>query len=326
MKIKDFIQRPSNLLRISLVRKIIRWAKTTSFIGFHGISVFEILTFINNERKNDHIITRTNAIAFNFFLALFPTLIFIIALLTTIPILKFEDLLNNFSDNILPEPVKYFILDTFKGLAKIPRGGILSIGVILAIFFSSNGMLALIDGFEKSYPQTFRSRPYWKKRLIALELTFLVILLVIISAILIILSNTIMEFVFDQLALNKYLVYTINFSKLIIAFLLLYALIAFIYRYGPATRKKFSLFSPGANLATIGSILTSLGFSYFVNNFGTYNKIYGSIGAIIVLMIYIQINVFILLVGFELNTAIAVNRDLNLAKKQKESTDTQLNK
>jgi membrane protein len=299
-----------NILRNARVRKWIRWAKSSSFVGFQGISIFDILLFINNERKKDDIVTRANAISFNFFLAIFPALIFLVAVFSTIPIIKFSDIMDDIGDNILPGAAGDFIYQTFLDLSEIPRGGLVSLGVILALIFASNGMMSLIDGFEKSYEQTFKYRSYWKKRLIALGLTFVVFFLMIISSSLIILSDFIFGYLFDLLDLDNYLRYTIITAKALFALSLLYILIATIYRFGSSLRIKFNFFSPGTNLAAIGSFLTSLGFSYFVNNFGTYNKVYGSIGAIIVMMIYIQINVFILLVGFELNTAIAVNRDL----------------
>jgi membrane protein len=304
-------------LRQSWVRKWIRWSKTRSFIGFQGIPVFDILVFLNNERKRDDIIMRTNAISFDLFLALFPALIFIVAIFSTIPLLTFEDFMSQLSDNILPSTARDFLMQTFVDLASIPRGSLLSIGVLFALVFSSNGMMSLMDGFEKSYASTFRSRSYWKKRIIALELTFILILLLIVSSSLIIASNLLLENLFDRLNLDSLSRFMLLVFKWVFAFSLLYLLIAIVYRYGPATHQRFHFFSPGTNLAALGSFLTSLGFSFFVNNFGTYNKIYGSIGAIIVMMIYIQINVFILLAGFELNTAIAVNRDIRKLEEEK---------
>lgn len=229
--------------------------------------------------------------------------------------------MEDIGDNILPGAAGDFIYQTFVDLSKIPRSGLVSLGVILALIFASNGMMSLIVGFEKSYERTFKQRTYWRKRMIALGLTFVVFFLMIISSSLIILSDFIFGYLFDILDLDNYLRYTIVIAKALFALSLLYILIASIYRFGSSLRIKFSFISPGTNVAAIGSFITSLGFSFFVNNFGTYNKIYGSIGAIIVMMIYIQINVFILLVGFELNTAIAVNRDLKQVNEE-ENTDS----
>jgi membrane protein len=321
LKIKQQFQSLFWWLRQDWVRNTIRWSQSTSFIGFHGIPVYDILLFLNRERKRDDIVMRTNAISFNLFLALFPALIFIVAIFSTISVITFEDFVNQLGDNILPETARDFLFKTFADLANNPRGSLLSVGVLLALIFSSNGMMSLIDGFEKSYSSTFIHRPYWKKRLIALQLTFLLILLLLVSSSLIITSNLILSWLFKNIELDVISQFVFITFKWLFAFSLFYTLIAILYKFGPALKRRFNFFSPGTNLAAIGSFLTSLGFSFFVNNFGTYNKIYGSIGAIIVMMIYIQLNVFILLAGFELNTAIAVNRDIKGSSQSNEEMD-----
>jgi membrane protein len=108
----------------------------------------------------------------------------------------------------------------------------------------------------------------------------------------------------------------INIFRWLVIVALFYFGIAFIYRYGVALKRKLPWLTPGATLATILSIISSLLFSFYVNAFNTYNQIYGSIGTIIVLMLWIQINCMVLMVGFELNASIAVNRDLKLAREE----------
>jgi membrane protein len=307
-------------LKYQKVRDTVRWAKTTSFEAFKGVPVYDILVFVINEAKKDDIIVRANAIAYSFFLALFPSLIFLITILPYVTFVDLTELLFDFMQQFIPQTAENFLFQTMEDLLTIPREGLLSLGALLAIFFSSNGMLALMDGFEKSYESAFRFRSFWKKRIIALQLTVIFGLGLFISALMIVVSNLFLNYFFNLLEINNYVRFAIYGTKWIIIMLMLYSMIAMIYKYGPATKTKFKFLSPGATVATLGTILASLGFSFFVNSFGTYNKIYGSIGAVIVTMVWIQLISFIILVGFELNTAIAINKNLKSETDVKENT------
>jgi len=191
-----------------------------------------------------------------------------------------------------------------------PRTGLLSFGFLLALFFSSNGMLNLMQGFEKSYTRTFKQRASWRKRLIAIWLTMLLGLLLIFSVVLIILGNLILGWVADYAQIDKITEIGISILRWVVILIIFYSGITIIYRYGAALHKRIKIFSPGALVATFLSIIASVAFSFYVDNFGTYNKLYGSIGTIIVIMLWIEINALALLIGFELNASIAINRDL----------------
>lgn len=311
---KDRIKQLRKILSLPLVRRALRFAKTTSFAGFNGIPLFDVLVFIGKEIQRDDIITRANSVAYSFFLALFPALIFLITILPYIPLDDITENIKDYLDTILPADAEGFIFNTLDDLTTIPRGGVLSVGVLLALVFSSNGMMELMSGFDKSYESTFRKRGFLKKRGLALGLTAMLGILLITSSVLIVLGNVILGFLFNLFELDRFTRIGVELTKWIVVLVLIYSVIAFIYRYGPAMKQRFSFFSPGTTLASALTILSSVAFSFFVNNFGTYNKVYGSIGAIIVLMVWLQIIAFILLIGFELNASIAVQRDLKKAK------------
>lgn len=291
--------------------KFIKWTKSRSLPGFDGVPIYDVVIFLFREAKKDDIVTRANSMAFSFFLALFPTLIF---LFTLIPLMPFSaNYLAIFEEaitGVLPQNAENYLLNMMRDIMSIPRGGLLSVGFILATIFASNGMNALLRGFNKSYEISYFSRNYIRNRLVALKLTGLVIILFIASIILIIGSRQIFHFLFDLMNAGEYGRLGLKLLRWMIVVLLFYAAISVIYRYGPALKRKFRFITPGATMATLFSILTSLAFAYFVNNFATYNKLYGSIGALIVIMLWLQINCFILLAGYELNASIAVNRDL----------------
>ncbi len=218
----------------------------------------------------------------------------------------------------MPVNAHEFLFETVDQIRSIPHGGLLSIGFILALFYASNGMLSLMSGFEKSYEVTYKARSFFKKRAVALGLTVLVGSLFLVSAVMIIGGSKIISYLFsgtpDQF--NQFIFQSLRWISI---FFLFYSIIAVLYKFGPAVKRKFNLFSPGANLATLLCILTSVALSYFVDNFGSQSRIYGSLGALIVMLVWMQANSFILLIGYELNASIAVNRDLR--KKREEERE-----
>ena len=290
-----------------------------SFPGFFKVPIYEVIVFIQNELKRNDLFTRSYAIAYNFFLSIFPSLI---AFFTLIPIFKwafiqylpegenFDAYLRTEIQRILPGVTGERLFSFVDDITNNPRFGLLSVGFIFAIYFASNGMISLMRGFDKSYNKSFKSRNAFEKRFIAIGLTFLIGVLLIAAVVLIILGEFLLGVLNDFIPLDQFTNISIQLLRWLAILLVFYMGIALIYRYGAAAKRKFAIFSPGATLATILCIISSLAFSFYVNEFNTYNELYGSLGAIIALMLWIQINSLILLIGFELNASIAVNRDL----------------
>ena len=292
-------------------KQLLTWTKTTSIPGLSGIPMFTILKFIVIEFQKDDITTRANSVAFSFFLSIFPTIIFLFTLLPLLPFTEgYQDLISNTVYDLLPTEAAVYLMDIINGILSIQREGLLSFGFFLALFFASSGMLTLMYGFDKTYNTTFKSRGFIKKRAIAVSLTLLLGTVLIFSIIFIILGKPLLNLSINALNLSSYTSNIILVSKWFLIIIMIYSIITLIYRYGPSMYRRINFFNSGAYLATVLSILSSIAFSYFVNNFGRYNEIYGSIGALIVLMVWIQINAFIILTGFELNASIAVNKDL----------------
>ena len=306
-EIKNFNK---NILELSFVQGILNWSKTHSFPGFFGVPIYDVLVFLINETKRFTLISRSNAIAFSFFLSIFPAIIFLFSLATHFPIYEnFQVELHRTLEGIIPQDIIQQIDEAIEyTLQRDTR--ILSLGFLLAIFFSSNGMLTLMSSFDKAHLTSFKKRKPLRKRLIAIALTLQLGFLLIVSIILIILGNILIHWLVELVNLTNFASGMIKGFRWLVTLLLFYSGIAVIYRYGAAKIEKFGWFTPGTMLAAILSILSSILFSFYVESFDTYNKIYGSIGTIIVFMLWIQINSFILLVGFELNASIAVNRDL----------------
>ncbi len=303
------------IAELPIIEQILNWSKRHAFPGFDDVPIYYVIRFVLQEARKDNITTRASAVAFNFFLSLFPLMIFLLPLLAQTS--AAENYLGVFRESIqgvIPSSAENYIFELIKGIQNEGSLTLLGLGFFLAIFFSSIGMDTLMSGFDKSYDTTFKKRSYLRQRFIAVLLTLLLSTLVVASVVLIILGNQFLGHIFDLIGMEGSPDLLKVILRWLIVLLLFYSVIAVIYRYGPAMRRRVKFFSPGATLATVLSIITSVGFSYFVNAFGRYNEIYGSIGALIVMLIWIQLNSFIMIVGFELNASIAVNRDLRALK------------
>lgn len=294
---------------------ILRWSEKVSLPGFKGLSIYETISFIVKEASKDAIYTRANSVAFSFFMAIFPALIFLFTLIPFLPGTQdFVLVIKDSTQNIMPIDAHNYLFEMVDGVVKKERGGLRYLGAILALIFASSGMFTLMIGFDKNY-EAFKKRSWLKQRLIALYLTILMSALLLFSFVLIVFGRQLINlginfFHFENFATPTYFV-----SRFIGTFIVFYLGITMIYRLGPSLINRVPFWNPGAIVATLFSILSSLGFAYFINNFGRYNEIYGSIGALIVIMLWLQINAYIIIIGFELNVSIEVaGNNKNLLK------------
>lgn len=298
--------------------KAIDWSKTHSMPGLKRIPLYNLVVFIRRETQNDAIVTRANSMAFDFLLSIFPSIIVLFTLLAYTPLYdNFDDVLSEAIDKIMPGTAGQVLFKMIEDIATRQRSGLMSFGFVLAIWFASNGMLSMMQGFEKEHHQAFRRRTALEERLIAIQLTFLVGMVLVGAVIFVILGNTILGFVFQYIKADVITRLAVFGFRWIAVFALFYSSFSTIYRYGAATRVRIPFFNPGSMLATLLSIAISWGFSFYVDNFGSYNKVYGSIGTLIVIMVWMQLNCMILLIGFEVNAGIAVLRDLRRMEQEK---------
>lgn len=301
---------------LPIIAQILGWSKTHSLPGFFKVPVYDVLVFLWNEIQRVTLVSRANAMAFSFFLSLFPGIIFLFTVATMLPLYEmFEAEINGYINAIMPTNAGKQLQESIKTLVR-PNSSLLSLGFILAIYFASNGMLAMLGSFEKRHLSAFRKRPGWKKRLIAIGLLTQTFIFLLLSIALLLAGNWLISYLVDFVGLSRFAGKMIDIFRWLVILTLIYFSISLIYRYGSATLTKFRWLTPGATLATVLSVGSSVAFSSYVEAFDTYNKIYGSIGTIIVLMLWIQINCFVILVGFELNASIAENRNLREMRKE----------
>ncbi|MGE0089070.1 MAG: YihY/virulence factor BrkB family protein [Bacteroidales bacterium] len=285
-------------------KKIVEWAQHVTVPGFDGVPLYDVIKFFNSGIYNGYLATRASAIAFNFALALFPTILFLFTLIPFIPIGNLQTELLELIHEFLPENAYRFFESTLVSVVTQKNGGILSFGAISSLIFSSSGIHSLIDAFNNTY-HSIETRKWLSIRIVSTILVFVIFVLLTCALLIIVFSqiviNQLVEYHILQVNLTYYLIMA---GKWIIAVALFFIAISFLYYYAPAKKTQWRFISAGSTLATILTLLTSLGFSYFVNNFGQYNKLYGSIGTIMVILLWLYFNSFSLLLGFELNASI----------------------
>jgi membrane protein len=291
------------------VRNIEHFARSIVFPGFHGMSLYDVIVFFIRGIQRGSITSRASSFSFNFFLAIFPAIIFFFTIIPYIPIAGFQDTLLELLRDFIPEKVYGTVEETLFDIVKRPRGGLLSIGFILAMYFSTNGINSLIESFNQTY-HTIETRSAFKQRLISILLVIILSVLVIVAIVLMTLGPIVLEFLAQRNILhNNFTFRLIIFGKWVVVVALFFFAFSFLYYLAPAKRKQFRFISAGSTLATLLTIITSVGFNYYANNFIRYNSLYGSIGTLMIVMLWIYFNAIIVLIGFELNAIISRARN-----------------
>jgi len=288
---------------------LIEWSKVASLPGFGKLPLYTVATFFFQEIKREAILNKASSLAYNFMLAIFPGIIFLFTLIPYIPVDHFQERLMEFLAIIIPAEAYTAIQSTLEDIVKKQNGGLLSFGFLLATFFSTNGMVNLMRAFNKA-SLSRENRSWGKRRLVALGLSFAIILALSVGIAVFTIAGVVISYLKDQITydLSWFWTFVIKSSRWVILFAIYFFTVSLLYRYGPVVSKRWQLFSPGATLATVLAILTFSGFVFYINNFNAYNKLYGSIGTIIVIMIWMYLNSLILLIGFELNASIALSK------------------
>jgi membrane protein len=272
--------------------------------GFDGIPVYDVAVFFIKGLNRGYITSRASAISFNFFLAVFPTLIFFFTIIPFIPISNFQQSLLEIIRDFLPDAAYATVKETVEDIVTRPHGGLLSLGFFLSLYFATNGIDSLMEAFNNTF-HTIETRSAVKQRLYSILLLIINSILLIIAIGLITLGTHILSKILPhQILESQFYFNVILFLKWLITIGMIFLAISFIYYFAPAKRRQFRFISAGSSLATLLVIIITLGFNFYVNNFSSYNVLYGSIGTLLVVLLWIYFNSFILLIGFELNASI----------------------
>jgi membrane protein len=276
--------------------------------GFQGSPLFDVTSFFFSQVKKVGLIDRARSIAFSFLTAIPAATIFICTLIPYLPVSRqIEKQLLLITRDVTPNQNTYILVSRFlEDFLDKPRVGLLSFGFALALFYSSNAMIGIMRSFNKSLIYNAR-RNALQTRWMAIKLTTLVLCFIIGSVIILVTQAELLHNILKAMHISnndhsaRWLFRTLRWVVIIPLF---YIAIACIYKYGPAMQERWSLWSPGTLLATFLTIMTTMAFSYWVNRFGTYNKVYGSIGTVMIIMLLVYFNSLVLLIGYELNVSI----------------------
>lgn len=284
-------------------RKFILFLKKFSLNNGQA-NLYEVADVLIRELKLDSVTKRASYMAFNFTLSIFPTIIFLFTLIPYIPIPDLNVRILSFLQDFMPQEMYAATASTIEDIVNIPRGGLLSVNFLFALVLSTNGIMSLMDAFDKKY-KTFRQRSYLKKRLMATVLTFALSFILIIAISSIFFGTYILDvLVFYEIVTEQFTYSLIVLLKYISVIFLFLVATCSIYYYVPAIQDKWPFFSAGAVVATVLIFLVSWLFSLYISVFNTYNHFYGSIGALVGLMIWLDFVSMILILGFEINISI----------------------
>ena len=283
---------------------ILNIAKKIKPIGFSGLSIYDVTIFFWKGLMEGAITTRASSLAFNFFLAFFPSIIVFLTLIPYIPVNGLQETLMELLNVVLPPSTNEITFQALDDIINNTRAGLLSIGFLLALYFSTNGINSLIEAFNASY-HIRENRPIIQQRILSLGLTLLLSFMLIIAMGLIIFGKFVVAYLTEYKLITQYAGGLILYGKWFTILLVLWLGISVLFHLGPSIKSKWKLFTPGSILATLGIIITSIGFNYYINHFSQYNKIYGSIGTLMIILIWMYFNSIILLTGFELNASIS---------------------
>jgi membrane protein len=268
-----------------------------------GLSVKELGRRVIHEIQEDDCLGRAAQLAYYFLFALFPFFLVLTTLLGYLPVPNLMDRLMEMLAGILAGDALKLVQDNVHEVVTSQRGGLLSFGILAALWTSSSAITAIVDGLNRAY-DVEEGRPYWKVRLIAIFLTVGISLFIIFSLILLTFGPQIGGWIADQVGLGRVFQIAWNLLRWPVIVGLIILAMALVYYVAPDVEQRWQWITPGSLVAVIGWLLASLGFSFYVNNFGSYNATYGSIGAVIVLLTWMYVSGFFVLVGGEINAEI----------------------
>jgi membrane protein len=297
----------SKISQLPVIKSIIGFAKAVKPPGFYGFSIYDLLEMYVIGIVKGTLSSRAGSISFSFFMALFPFLLFIINLIPFVDMIPFIHIENfdqtflNYIELFLPSETQTFFTSIFEDIRNKPRGGLLSSVFLLSIFLSANGVSAIFGSFEVSYHVAF-SRNFFRQYFLSVGVSIVLAFLSLFAVIIFFyfefyILNNLESLVPSEIRLTR-------ISQISFFGLFAYLTVSILYYFGTIEGRKIRFFSPGALMTTLLFFLTTYGFGIYIENFSTYNQLYGSIGALLIFLLYIWMNSNILLLGFELNATL----------------------
>lgn len=287
-----------------LKRKFIYKTRKINLPGKEGVSLYTAGYFFFNGLKNNLIAQRAASVTFRFFLALFPLIIFLFSLVPYVPIKNFhENILTNIH-NFFPDQVYAFFEGFLNDLIKKKHSVLLSIGFLLTLYFSANGVNALLKTLNQSNSNKHK-RSFIKQWLWSLAILILFFILSILITLISGFGTTIINYLFSKNIINgKTAYYMASAIKSLLSLLIMYLSISVIYNVADSGKNKWKIFTAGAFAGTLLILLLKNVFSYYITNIANFSKVYGHLGATLAFMLFMYYCFYLLIIGYELNNSL----------------------
>lgn len=288
-------------------QRFIHWLKSTTL--FRGtVSLHDILANLFTKLIVYDIDHRASAVAFGLTLSAFPALISFFTLIPYIPVENLQAQIMEFLREVMPGGIYSEAQSTILDIISRPRSDILSVGFILTIVTATNGMVSLMRSFNIVYHDV-DTRGFLQTRAIAFMLTMLLALVIFVAVVLLIIGDRVMEVIREWHVIRQtWIILLVNITRYMTTMAALMVGVSLIYRFAPYRMVRLSFFNVGAFVASLLIVLATYAFSFYISNFGTYNKLYGSIGTMIAFMVWIYLVALLLIFGFEINASIIMSR------------------
>jgi len=295
------------LLKIPVVGILVKLLKKVILPGFKGLSLYDLLEIYISGIIKGTFSSRASSVAYSFFVALFPFLLFILNLIPYVPIEGFKTRFLIFIEDLLPAQTSDLFYPVIVDIAENPRGGLLFFVIMLAIFLAANGVNSIFSAFEYSIHVTI-NRNFFKQYFVALAMSLFLAFLLLLTVGVILYGEYIISSMKDNHFISDDL-FWVHILQITVFVSMIYIAIASLYYYGTKEGRMSRFFSIGAMVTTFLFLLTTYFFGVYIDNFSTYNELYGSLGALLIMMLYIWINSNLLLLGFELNVSLRRLKD-----------------
>lgn len=298
--VKSFITR---LYKLTIIPFLVL-SRKIYLPGFKGVSLYDVGVFFIQGMKKSSISLRANSISYSFIIAFVPAVLFLFALIPYIPVHDLENNIMLTLQEVIPNEAFVLLKSTIEDIITNQQTGLLSISFLISMYFASNGVIAIMNAFNIS-SHSIESRSVLQKYLVSFLLVFILAFNMIISGAALAATSVIVYFIEEKgLIGDNFTLFLLQAGQWLI--ILLTSLVAFssIYYLAPAKKRIFPFFSAGSILASLLSVVSFKLFTIFIDNFSNYNKFYGSLGAMIMIIVWINLTALMLLIGFELNASI----------------------
>ncbi len=302
------------LEKIPVINILVRFGKKIKIPGLEGMSLYDVLEMYVIGIVEGALTTRAGGIAYSFFMAIFPFMLFVLTLIPYIPVEGFQENLITLISEILPPKTFEAVDSVLLDILNKKQAGLLSFGFLVSIFLMTNGVNAIFGGFEYSY-HVKEMRNVIRAYFISMLVSFIMALFLLVTVTLTVFYQLLLDAAIKKEWIEDE-TFLLELGRGALFVIMIFTIVSILYKYGTKTGKHSRFLSPGSVFTTLLSILTFYLFSYYVNEFARYNELYGSIGTLLILMLFIWLNAIILLLGFELNASIHSLRIKNKAASQ----------